>query len=159
MRKKPPVLKKERGRFFEHGFEHEREPSASESAAESGGNGEQSSEEAEDEALPPVEGPDEDGKFPAISRDIYEKYIIDSYDEKRGAKRPKDSEITPFLENELAKKYLKRKDRRFWNFYNGCSGGVIRYYLINEFKLEGFEKEIGNCSDDWTEIIFRMIEK
>ena len=59
----------------------------------------------------------------------------------------------------FAKKYLKRKDRRFWNFYNGCSGGVIRYYLINEFKLEGFEKEIGNCSDDWTEIIFRMIEK
>ena len=67
------------------------EPSASESAAESGGNGEQSSEEAEDEALPPVEGPDEDGKFPAISRDIYEKYIINSYDEKRGAERPKDS--------------------------------------------------------------------
>ena len=59
----------------------------------------------------------------------------------------------------FAKKYLKRKDRRFWNFYNGCSGGVIRSYLINEFKLEGFEKEIGNCSDDWTEIIFRMIEK
>ncbi len=85
------------------------EPSASESAGESGGNGEQSSEEAEDEALPPVEGPDEDGKFPAISRDIYEKYIINSYDEKRGAKRPKDSEITPFLENELAKKYLKSK--------------------------------------------------
>ena len=25
MRKKPPVLKKERGRFFEHGFEHGRE--------------------------------------------------------------------------------------------------------------------------------------
>ena len=59
----------------------------------------------------------------------------------------------------FAKKYLKRKDRRFWNFYNGCSGGVISSYLINEFKLEGFEKEIGNCSDDWTEIIFRMIEK
>ena len=59
----------------------------------------------------------------------------------------------------FAKKYLKRKDRRFWNFYNGFSGGVIRSYLINEFKLEGFEKEIGNCSDDWTEIIFRMIEK
>ena len=45
MRKKPPVLKKERGRFFEHGFEHGRErecrtkggePSVSESAAGSG---------------------------------------------------------------------------------------------------------------------------
>lgn len=59
----------------------------------------------------------------------------------------------------FAKKYLKRKDRRFWNIYNGCSGGMIRSYLIDEFELEGFEKEIGNCSDDWTEIIFRMIEK
>ena len=59
----------------------------------------------------------------------------------------------------LAKKYLKRKDRRFWNIYNGWSGGKIRSYLIDEFELEGFEKEIGNCSDGWTEIAFRMIEK
>ena len=33
MRKKPPVLKKERGRFFEHGFEHGRRTERSESAA------------------------------------------------------------------------------------------------------------------------------
>ena len=33
MRKKPPVLKKERGRFFEHGFEHRRRTERSESAA------------------------------------------------------------------------------------------------------------------------------
>ena len=59
----------------------------------------------------------------------------------------------------LAKKYLKRKDRRFWNIYNGLSGGKIRSYLIDEFELEGFEKEVGNCSDSWTEIAFRMIEK
>ena len=59
----------------------------------------------------------------------------------------------------LAKKYLKRKDRRFWNIYNGWSGGKIRSYLIDEFELEGFEKEVGNCSDGWTEIAFRMIEK
>ena len=59
----------------------------------------------------------------------------------------------------LAKKYLKRKDRRFWNIYNGWSGGKIRSYLINEFELEGFEKEVGNCSEGWTEIAFRMIEK
>ena len=59
----------------------------------------------------------------------------------------------------LAKKYLKRKDRRFWNIYNGWSGGKIRSYLIDEFELEGFEKEIGNCSEGWTEIAFRMIEK
>ena len=59
----------------------------------------------------------------------------------------------------LAKKYLKRKDRRFWNIYNGWNGGKIRSYLIDEFELEGFEKEVGNCSDGWTEITFRMIEK
>ena len=58
----------------------------------------------------------------------------------------------------LAKKYLKRKDRRFWKVNNGCSGGRIRRFLIDEFELEGFTKEIGNCSDSWTEIIFKMIE-
>ena len=59
----------------------------------------------------------------------------------------------------LAKKYLKRKDRRFWNVHHGWGGGKIRSYLIDEFELEGFEKEIGNCSEGWTEIAFRMIEK
>ena len=59
----------------------------------------------------------------------------------------------------LAKKYLKRKDRRFWNIYNGWNGGKIRSYLIDECELEGFKKEVGNCSDGWTEIAFRMIEK
>ena len=55
----------------------------------------------------------------------------------------------------LAKKYLKRKDRRFWNIHRG----LIRSYLIEEFELEGFEKEVGDCSEGWTEITFRMIEK
>ena len=59
----------------------------------------------------------------------------------------------------LAKKYLKRKDRRFWNIHNGLGGGKIRSYLIDEFELEGFKKEVGNCSDGWTEITFKMIEK
>ena len=59
----------------------------------------------------------------------------------------------------LAKKYLKRKDRRFWNVHRGFGGGKIRSYLIEEFELEGFKKEIGDCSDGWTEITFRMIEK
>ena len=59
----------------------------------------------------------------------------------------------------LAKKYLKRKDRRFWNIHNDWCGGKIRSYLINEFELEGFEKEVGNCSEGWTEIAFRLIEK
>ena len=59
----------------------------------------------------------------------------------------------------LAKKYLKRKDRRFWNIHNDWCGGKIRSYLIDEFELEGFKKEVGNCSEGWTEITFRMIEK
>lgn len=57
------------------------------------------------------------------------------------------------------KKYLKRKDRRFWNVYKGWDGGKIRSYLIEKFELEGFEKEIGDCYDGWTEITFTMIEK
>ena len=59
----------------------------------------------------------------------------------------------------LAKKHLKRKDRRFWNVHRGWTGGKIRSYLINEFELEGFKKEIGDCSEGRTEITFRMIEK
>lgn len=54
-----------------------------------------------------------------------------------------------------AKRYLKRKDRRFWNIHKGFCGGDIRYYLIEKFELEGFTKEIGNCSDGWTEITFK----
>ena len=56
------------------------------------------------------------------------------------------------------KKYIKRKDRRFWNIHRGFSGGKIRSYLINEFELEGFKKEVGDCNG-WTEITFTMIEK
>ena len=59
----------------------------------------------------------------------------------------------------FAKKYLKRKDRRFWELHKGWAGGKIRHYLIDEFELEGFEKEVDNCDDDLTEITFKMIEK
>ena len=59
----------------------------------------------------------------------------------------------------LAKRYLKRKDRRFWKTYAGWAGGKIRSYFIKEFELEGFEKEVGNCSNGWTEISFKMIEE
>ena len=58
-----------------------------------------------------------------------------------------------------AKKYLNRKDRRFWNNNNGFCGGKLRYYLIDTFELEGFTKEVGQCSDGWTEIIFKINEK
>lgn len=57
-----------------------------------------------------------------------------------------------------AKKYLKMKDRRFWKIHTGWCGGELRRYLINTFELEGFTKEIGDCSDGWTEVCFKMIE-
>lgn len=57
-----------------------------------------------------------------------------------------------------AKKYLKRKDRYFWNVHNGFFGGEIRRYLIDKFELEGFKKEIYNCEDGWTGLIFTLIE-
>jgi hypothetical protein len=57
-----------------------------------------------------------------------------------------------------AKKYLNRKDRRFWRV-NCTWGGKMRSYLINDFELEGFTKEVGNCWDGWTEVSFTMIEK
>lgn len=58
-----------------------------------------------------------------------------------------------------AKKHLKFKDRRFWKVNNGLRGGDLRRYLINEFELEGFKKEIGDCANGWTEVCFRLIEK
>lgn len=56
-----------------------------------------------------------------------------------------------------AKRYLKRKDRRWWERHNGFSGGKIRDYLMFHYELEGFKKEVFNASDDtWTEICFTM---
>ena len=54
----------------------------------------------------------------------------------------------------LANRYLKRKDRRFFqvNKYK------LRYYLIYDFELEGFEKKEGYCPDGWTELYFVMKE-
>lgn len=59
----------------------------------------------------------------------------------------------------LAKKYLKFKDRRFWCKFNGLFGGQIREYLMNTFELEGFTKELGDCSNGWTEISFKKNEE
>ena len=56
-----------------------------------------------------------------------------------------------------AKRYLKWKDRRWWGKFCGC-WGKIRTYLISEFEIEGFTKEILNCSDGWTEVNFVMKE-
>ena len=58
-----------------------------------------------------------------------------------------------------AKKYLNRKDRRFWKVNSGLYGGEIRHYLIKNFELEGFTKEIVDTSDGWTEIEFKLNEE
>ena len=58
------------------GAEQSGEPSASESAAQSSESEPEQSQSEKEKLLPPVEGPDEDGKFPAISKDAYEKYIL-----------------------------------------------------------------------------------
>lgn len=58
-----------------------------------------------------------------------------------------------------AKRYLKRKDRRFWDNYNGFWGSKLRTYLIEKFELEGFTKIVGNCNEGWTEVEFVLKEK
>ena len=57
------------------------------------------------------------------------------------------------------KKFVKFRDRRWWKKYTSFWGGKVRTYLIDKFELEGFEKEVGDTYDSWTEITFRMIEK
>ena len=57
-----------------------------------------------------------------------------------------------------AKKYLKRKDRRFWKVNAGGWGYKMRTYLVNEFELEGFTKEVLDTEDSWTEISFKINE-
>lgn len=57
------------------------------------------------------------------------------------------------------KKYLKLKDRLFWEANCSPWGGDVRSFLIDKFELEGFTKELGNCSDGWTEIFFKLNEK
>lgn len=56
-----------------------------------------------------------------------------------------------------AKRYLKRKDKRFWKNYNGFCGGRLADYLVNSYELEGFKKELGYCKDGQIEITFKMI--
>lgn len=60
--------------------------------------------------------------------------------------------------NGFAKEYLRHKDRRWWNNHKGWAGGKIRSYLIEEFELEGFTKEVGDTDNNWTEIFFKLNE-
>ena len=56
-------------------------------------------------------------------------------------------------------KKLKFRDRKWWNHNCDIWGGNIRIYLIENFELEGFTKEVGNCDNSRTEIYFKLIEK
>lgn len=58
-----------------------------------------------------------------------------------------------------AKKFLKRKDYRFWEINSMWWGGEIKLYLIKKFELEGFNKEVLDYHDGTVEIIFKLIEK
>ena len=58
----------------------------------------------------------------------------------------------------INEKNKKHPFRKWWNNYSSSWGGKIRRYLIDEFELEGFTKELGNCDDGWTEIYFTLIE-
>ena len=78
----------------------------------------------------------------------------------RRATWDKEVQCFDFFDNGLgwylgyAKKFLKRKDRRFWKRNCNCHGGKMRDYLVNNFQLEGFTKEVLICDYDWTEIVF-----
>ena len=56
----------------------------------------------------------------------------------------------------FAKKFLKRKDRRFWKVNCGWWGGKIRTFMIEKFELEGFTKVLGVCDETWTEITYYL---
>ena len=55
-----------------------------------------------------------------------------------------------------AKKFLKRKDRRFWKVNCDWWGGKMRDFMIEKFELEGFTKKVGDCWDGWTEITYYL---
>ena len=92
------------------------------------------------------------------------KAILDYYIPRRADWDAEENEFY-FFDNgmgwsmNLAKRYLKRKDRRWWKKYAGWCGGDIRKYLIEKFELEGFTKEVVSDYSDQTEIIFKLKEK
>ena len=57
----------------------------------------------------------------------------------------------------LAKKYLKRKDYAFWKKFGSSWCLEIREFLVKDFELEGFTKEVvEDYYGTGTEIIFKM---
>jgi hypothetical protein len=92
------------------------------------------------------------------AKEIFDYYV------PRKAEWSEEDKTFYFFDNgmgwgNLAKKYLKLKDRRWWDCHRGFWGSKLRTYLIEEYELEGFTKEIGNCSDGWTEISFTKIDE
>ena len=87
-----------------------------------------------------------------------------SYYIPRKASWNEDDKCFYFFDNGMGwgrkynKRFIKFRDRRWWDRNRGFWGGKIRTYLIEQFELEGFEKEVGNCYDSCTEISFTMIE-
>lgn len=89
-----------------------------------------------------------------------------SYYIPRKAKWYEDEKCFYFADNGMGwgmsynKKFIKFRDRRWWNCNRGFFwGGKIRTYLIEEFEMEGFRKEVGDTYDQWTEVTFYLIEK
>ena len=89
------------------------------------------------------------------------KEILDYYIPRR-AEWCADEKEFYFFDNgygwsiNLAKKYLKIKDRAFWKHNTKWYGGKMSVYLVYHFELEGFTKEVLNDSTDWTEIVFKL---
>lgn len=55
-------------------------------------------------------------------------------------------------------KKIKLKDRRWWKCNSRSWGGKVREYLIKDFELEGFTKEVGDTYESQTEVCFRLNE-
>ena len=88
-----------------------------------------------------------------------------SYYIPRNAEWDADDKCFYFADNGMGwgmkchQKKIKMKDRAWWRKFGCGCGGKIRTHLIEKFELEGFEKEVGDTYDCWTEITFKMIEK
>lgn len=93
------------------------------------------------------------------SKEIFDYYI------PRYADWDEEDKTFYFFDNGLgwhlchAKKRLKIKDRRYWKNNTIGIGGNMRSYLINDYELEGFTKEVHDTDYGWTEITFTLIEK
>ena len=88
-----------------------------------------------------------------------------SYYIPRKAKWHEDDKCFYFADNGMGwgmaynKKFIKLRDRKWWNYNCGFWGGKIRTYLIEQFEMEGFKKEVGDTYDQWAEVTFYLIEK